>query len=108
MIPFKLIKGKRRIDKEKDEIENRLAVVREQQRLIEHKYSGSNEALSSADYRDLENLNDEERILLRRLSGIQEDETSFLQRALKVMRPFQVMLCSRMAHKTVAYHDYRY
>lgn len=90
MIPFKLIKGKRRIDAEKDEIENRLAIVREQQRLIEHKYSGSNEALSSSDYRDLENLNDEERILVRRLNGVEEDQTSLLQRTLKVLRPFRV------------------
>lgn len=90
MIPFKLIKGKRRIDAEKDEVVNRLAVVREQQRLIEHKYSGSNKALSSTDYRNLENLNDEERILVRRLNGIEEDKSSLLQRILKIFRPFQV------------------
>ncbi|KAI8987466.1 hypothetical protein BDF20DRAFT_850451 [Mycotypha africana] len=61
ILPFQLIKGKRRIDRENDEITNRLMIVREQQKRIEHKYAGSNKALSSHDYRTLENLNDEER-----------------------------------------------
>ncbi|KAL0138700.1 hypothetical protein V8B55DRAFT_1517051 [Mucor lusitanicus] len=86
LIPFNLIKGKRRIDAENDEINHRLVLVREQQRLIEHKYAGSDQALSAHDYRTLENLNDEERILVRRLGGIEEDKGSFLQ------KPFQVLI----------------
>ncbi|CEP13189.1 hypothetical protein [Parasitella parasitica] len=89
IIPFNLIKGKRRIDAENDEINHRLVLVREQQRLIEHKYAGSDQALSAHDYRTLENLNDEERILVRRLNGIQQDRAHFLQKVLKVLRPFQ-------------------
>lgn len=60
-MPFDLIKGKRKIDAENDEINCRLSLVRERQRLIEHKYADSDEALSAHDYRALENLNDEER-----------------------------------------------
>ncbi|KAL9548159.1 hypothetical protein PS6_006757 [Mucor atramentarius] len=92
IIPFNLIKGKRRIDAEHDEINHRLVLVREQQRLIEHKYAGSDQALSAHDYRTLENLNDEERILVRRLGGIEEDKGNFLQKVLKVLRPFQVLI----------------
>lgn len=39
----------------------RLIKVREQQKMIEQKYAGSNAALSTHDYTALENLNDEER-----------------------------------------------
>jgi LMBR1 domain-containing protein 1 len=92
IIPFNLIKGKRRIDAENDDINHRLVLVREQQRLIEHKYAGSDQALSAHDYRTLENLNDEERILVRRLNGIQQDKANFLQKVLKVLRPFQVLI----------------
>ncbi|KAI8078166.1 uncharacterized protein B0P05DRAFT_542805 [Gilbertella persicaria] len=92
LIPFYLIKGKRKIDAEDEDVHRRLHSIREQQRQIEHKYAGSNEALSAHDYRTLENLNDEERILMRRLNGIEEDKMDFLQRVLKCFRPFQVFI----------------
>lgn len=58
---FALIKGKSRLDVEDHDVHERLALVREGQEVIQHKYSGSDEALNAHDYRTLENLNDEER-----------------------------------------------
>jgi LMBR1 domain-containing protein 1 len=59
LVPFRLIKGKRRLDAEFVDVESRLALVREQQRLLEHKNAGCH--INSRDSRTLENLNDEER-----------------------------------------------
>ncbi|KAI8088321.1 putative lysosomal cobalamin transporter [Thamnidium elegans] len=92
ILPFNLIKGKSKIDAEYDEIHHRLALVRERQQLIENKYSGSDEALNAHDYRTLENLNDEERILVRRLNGIEQDKTNFFQRFIKLFKPFKVLI----------------
>ncbi|KAI9254738.1 hypothetical protein EDC94DRAFT_618290 [Helicostylum pulchrum] len=93
ILPFYLIKGKSKIDAEYDEIHHRLALVRERQQLIESKYSGSDELpLDAHDYRTLENLNDEERILVRRLNGIEQDKANFLQRLVKLCKPFKVLI----------------
>lgn len=92
ILPFHLIKSPTRIDAEDEEIHRKLTIVRERQRLIETKYAGSNEALEAHDYRTLENLNDEERILVRRLNGIEQDKHTFIQRAIKVLRPFKVLI----------------
>lgn len=61
MIAFHLIKGKRKIDVEDEDIHHRLMHIREQQKSIEHKYAGNNKVLSVHDDRTLKNLNDEER-----------------------------------------------
>ncbi|GAA5799333.1 hypothetical protein HPULCUR_004747 [Helicostylum pulchrum] len=85
--------SKSKIDAEYDEIHHRLALVRERQQLIESKYSGSDELpLDAHDYRTLENLNDEERILVRRLNGIEQDKANFLQRLVKLCKPFKVLI----------------
>jgi LMBR1 domain-containing protein 1 len=90
LVFFKLIKEKRRVDREHEEVNQKLIKVREQQRMIEHKYAASSAALSTHDHATLENLNDEERILLRQLSSVEEEEHHFLQRMLVVLRPFKV------------------
>ncbi|KAI8330956.1 hypothetical protein EDC96DRAFT_579812 [Choanephora cucurbitarum] len=92
LLPFYLIKHKRTIDTEDEDVHRRLEIVRRQQQEIEQKYAGSDVALSTHDYRTLENLNDEERILTRRLNGIEEDKASFFQRVLKCLRPFEVFI----------------
>ncbi|KAI8359988.1 hypothetical protein BD560DRAFT_405122 [Blakeslea trispora] len=61
LLPFYLIKHKRTIDTEDEDVHRRLEIVRRQQQEIEQKYAGSDVALSTHDYRTLENLNDEER-----------------------------------------------
>lgn len=61
LLAFTLIKGKSRLDVEDQDVHQRLALVREGQEEIQHRYSGSDEALNAHDYRTLENLNDEER-----------------------------------------------
>lgn len=61
ILPFNMIKGRRRIDAENDDVDNRLAVTRERQRAIQAKYAGNNATLSGRDQRELENLEDEER-----------------------------------------------
>ncbi|KAG0950790.1 hypothetical protein G6F57_000689 [Rhizopus arrhizus] len=90
LVFFKLIKEKRRVDREHEEVNQKLIKVREQQRMIEHKYAASSAALSTHDHATLENLNDEERILLRQLSSVEEEEHHFLQRMLVVLRPFKL------------------
>ncbi|ORY92301.1 LMBR1-like membrane protein-domain-containing protein [Syncephalastrum racemosum] len=92
ILPFNMIKGRRRIDAENDDVDNRLAVTRERQRAIQAKYAGSNATLSGRDQRELENLEDEERILTRRLRTIQEDRGSAWQRITKILRPFEVII----------------
>ncbi|KAI7891161.1 uncharacterized protein EV154DRAFT_508855 [Mucor mucedo] len=92
ILAFALIKGKSRLDVEDHDVHERLALVREGQEVIQHKYSGSDEALNAHDYRTLENLNDEERILLRRLNGIEQDRTDFVQKVIRVFKPFQVII----------------
>jgi LMBR1 domain-containing protein 1 len=92
LVFFKLIKEKRRVDREHEEVNQKLIKVREQQRMIEHKYAASSAALSTHDHATLENLNDEERILLRQLSSVEEEEHHFLQRMLVVLRPFKVLI----------------
>jgi LMBR1 domain-containing protein 1 len=56
-----LIKGRKRLDIENEDVDNQLAVVRERQRALQAKYSGNNKVMTTHDYRNLENLEDEER-----------------------------------------------
>lgn len=56
-----MIKGRRKIEAENEDVDTRLAVVRERQRAIQSKYAGSNKLLTERDQRNLENLEDEER-----------------------------------------------
>lgn len=87
-MPFDLIKGRQKVDVESDDIENRLTATRERQRLIKSKYL--NRAILPRDQRELETLEDEEMVLNRRLRDILADKSSFIQRLLLVLRPFEV------------------
>ncbi|KAL1932435.1 hypothetical protein VTP01DRAFT_8113 [Rhizomucor pusillus] len=91
ILPFNMIKGRRKIEAENEDVDTRLAVVRERQRAIQSKYAGSNKLLTERDQRNLENLEDEERILQRRLRTIQEDRASIWQRIITILRPFEVL-----------------
>ncbi|KAI9289074.1 LMBR1-like membrane protein-domain-containing protein [Umbelopsis sp. AD052] len=90
ILPFSMIKGRRRLETEEVDVDARLSECREQQRAI--KLKSSPESLSAKDLRRLENLEDEERILLRRRRGIEEEEHSIWQRVLKVARPFEFVI----------------
>lgn len=61
ILPFNMIKGRRKLEAENEDVNTRLAVVRERRRAIESKYAGSSKTLTTRDQRDLENLEDEER-----------------------------------------------
>ncbi|KAJ2958400.1 hypothetical protein NQZ79_g6002 [Umbelopsis isabellina] len=89
ILPFNLIKGRRRLETEEMDVDARLSECREQQRAI--KLKASPESMSAKDLRRLENLEDEERILLRRRRGIEEEEQSFWQKLAKIARPFEVV-----------------
>ncbi|CAO0799625.1 unnamed protein product [Mucor circinelloides] len=90
LLPISLIKGRQRIDAESEDVENRLTATRERQRVIRSKYM--NRAMPNRDQREIEELEDEERILSRRLRGIQQDKTSLVQRILSLLRPLEVSL----------------
>lgn len=59
ILPFNMIKGRRRLEIEENDVEARLSQCREQQRAI--KLKASPESLSAKDLRRLENLEDQER-----------------------------------------------
>lgn len=62
ILPFNMIKGRRRLETEEVDVEARLSECREQQRAI--KLKSSPESLSAKDLRRLENLEDEERYVV--------------------------------------------
>ncbi|KAL9541668.1 hypothetical protein PS6_010194 [Mucor atramentarius] len=90
LLPISLIKGRQRIDAESEDVENRLTATRERLRVIRSKYM--NRAMPNRDQREIEELEDEERILSRRLRGIQQDKTSLVQRILSLLRPLEFLL----------------
>ncbi|KAI7847258.1 hypothetical protein BDC45DRAFT_23226 [Circinella umbellata] len=92
LLPMNMIKGRRRIESENEDVDNRLAVNRERQREIQSRYTGTNKPISTRDQRELDNLDDEERILTRRLRTIQEDQSGLWQKIIKVIRPFEILI----------------
>lgn len=56
-----MIKGRRRLEAETEDVDNSLAVNRERQREIQAHYAGTNKPISGRDQRELDNLDDEER-----------------------------------------------
>ncbi|KAI9321721.1 hypothetical protein BX666DRAFT_1904973 [Dichotomocladium elegans] len=92
ILPFSMIKGRRRIKAESEEVNSRLTVNRERQRELQAKYTGTNKILSKRDQRALDDLSDEERILTRRRSAIEEEEKSWMQHILRLIRPFEVII----------------
>ncbi|CAO3596359.1 unnamed protein product [Absidia cylindrospora] len=92
LFPIGLIRGRKKLDLENENVENQLLIVRERQREIEAKYTGNNKVITTRDYRRMQNLEDEERILARRLRGIQEDRKNVWQKVLTFLRPFKVAI----------------
>ncbi|KAF7728493.1 hypothetical protein EC973_006046 [Apophysomyces ossiformis] len=62
ILPLNMIKGRRGLDAENEDAENRLMAVRERRRAMQAKHVGANKALSSKDQREIENLEDEESV----------------------------------------------
>ncbi|KAI8060859.1 hypothetical protein BC940DRAFT_311265 [Gongronella butleri] len=92
LLPINMIKGKRKLDEEEEDVSSQLAVVRERQHMLQAKYAGNNKVMSTRDYRAIENLEDEERILLRRQQNIQEDQHSLWKRVTRFFRPLEAIL----------------
>jgi LMBR1 domain-containing protein 1 len=58
-LPISLIKGRKRIDVEREDVENRLVASKERQRVLESSYIGR--TMPSRERRELEELQDEQR-----------------------------------------------
>ncbi|KAL0073484.1 hypothetical protein J3Q64DRAFT_1775937 [Phycomyces blakesleeanus] len=92
LLPLTLIKGRRRIETENEDVDNRLIVIRERVRALKAKYFGSTRKIPAHEQREIENLADEESILTRRLRSIQEDRDSKWHMLVKMMRPIEIMI----------------
>jgi LMBR1 domain-containing protein 1 len=66
LLPLNMIKGRRRIDAESEDVENRLTASRERQRVLRSKYM--NRSIPNREQRELEELEDEERFVLHTIS----------------------------------------
>ncbi|CAO3681861.1 unnamed protein product [Rhizopus stolonifer] len=82
LVPFELFK-KRKLITEQEDLQRKLLDVRERKRLIEQEYG-----TSSAD----DTLEDQERLILRHLSTIEQENNSLLQTVLRWLRPFKMMI----------------
>ncbi|KAI9476205.1 MAG: hypothetical protein EXX96DRAFT_576195 [Benjaminiella poitrasii] len=89
LLPIQMIKGRKGIDAENEDIENRLTATRERQRVLLAKYM--NRSIPSRDRRQLDELEDEERILTRRLRCIEEDKSNLFLKLLVALRPFEIL-----------------
>lgn len=83
-----LMKGRRRLEDESEDVENRLIAAKERQRAIKAKYA--NRSLPVKEQRELDELEDEERLLARRLRTIQQYQSSLFQKLFYIVRPFEV------------------
>ncbi|KAI9360639.1 hypothetical protein BD770DRAFT_341643 [Pilaira anomala] len=90
LLPISLIKGRKGIDAENEDVENRLAATKERLRVLRSRYIGR--TMPNKDQRALEDLEDEERILSRRLKAIQLDKSSLFSKILMFLRPFEFLL----------------
>lgn len=82
------MKGRRRLEDESEDVENRLIAAKERQRAIKAKYA--NRSLPVKEQRELDELEDEERLLARRLRTIQQYRSSLFQKLFYIVRPFEV------------------
>ncbi|KAL1918103.1 uncharacterized protein VTP21DRAFT_3369 [Calcarisporiella thermophila] len=90
VLPMTMIKdGFRNFQREDEEIAAKLAINREKQRAITVKYLGTDQPLSSRDRKQLENLEREERILIRRSRNLEESQTGILNRIFAFFRPLK-------------------
>ncbi|CAO3656079.1 unnamed protein product [Mucor hiemalis] len=90
LLPISLIKGRKHIDAENEDVENRLTATKERQRAIRSKHSGRN--IPHREQKELDDLEDLERILTRRLKAIQQDRASIITRLFLFLRPFEFIL----------------
>ncbi|KAI8997686.1 hypothetical protein BDB01DRAFT_771978 [Pilobolus umbonatus] len=86
LLPFNMIKGRKHIDVESEDVENRLVATQERQRVIKLR------GVSIRNQAELDELEDEERVLRRRLAEIQKGRQSFSQKIAGLLRPFEFLL----------------
>ncbi|ORX62224.1 hypothetical protein DM01DRAFT_345981 [Hesseltinella vesiculosa] len=92
LLPIAMIKGKRGLEEEEEDVNDQLVVIREHQRILQSKYSGTNKVMTTHDYRSMENLEDQERILLRRRQSIEEDQRGLWKRISRFFRPLEAAI----------------
>ncbi|OZJ05692.1 hypothetical protein BZG36_01412 [Bifiguratus adelaidae] len=92
LLPIGMIKGRRDIQTEDQEVSARLAINRENQRAITAKYANNNASMSTRDRKHLDALEMQESVLARRLRNIEETEHSWWSKLLKVVRPFEFLI----------------
>ncbi|KAG1147725.1 hypothetical protein G6F37_005141 [Rhizopus arrhizus] len=90
LLPIDMIKGKKGLEEEGEDVENRLIASRERQRAIKVKYG--NKSVPVKEQRELDRLEDEERILSRRLTSIQQYKSSTIYKVFYIVRPFEIIL----------------
>ncbi|CEG65235.1 hypothetical protein RMATCC62417_02058 [Rhizopus microsporus] len=90
LLPMDLMKGRRRLEDESEDVENRLIAAKERQRAIKAKYA--NRSLPVKEQRELDELEDEERLLARRLRTIQQYRSSLFQKLFYIVRPLEFTL----------------
>ncbi|RUS20558.1 hypothetical protein BC938DRAFT_475543 [Jimgerdemannia flammicorona] len=88
LLPFSLLKGRRRLDADDADLSVRIAICREKQRAITGKYAHSPTAITNMN-RELQRLEREERILTRQQQAIDEGRRSLWQKVLKFLRPLE-------------------
>ncbi|KAI9321887.1 hypothetical protein BX666DRAFT_1906684 [Dichotomocladium elegans] len=84
-----MIKGRRRLESEKNDLDNKLAVNRERQREIRARYGGVSKIMNVRDQSELDRLEDEARVVSRQLESIDECSGTRWQRISRLLRPFE-------------------
>ncbi|KAI7869394.1 hypothetical protein BDF14DRAFT_1784551 [Spinellus fusiger] len=110
ILPLNMIKGKRHLEVENIDVENRLIFVREKLRALQAKYIGGapqDEHIGSAfqaryigsarnipfqHQEDIDALEEEETVLAHRLQSLKQDRHSKWKRLVKSVRPIEVLI----------------
>ncbi|CAO3678345.1 unnamed protein product [Rhizopus stolonifer] len=90
LLPMDLIKGRKGLEEEGENVENMLIVAKERQRAIRIRYG--NKSLPTKEQNELERLVDEERVLSRRQKNIQQSKQSTFHKISSIFRPFKFIL----------------
>ncbi|KAI7887323.1 lmbr1 domain-containing protein [Lichtheimia hyalospora FSU 10163] len=91
LLPLSMIKGRRNVDAEKEDIGSRIAVNRERQREIQARYSGTAKPKNMSDRHELDRLEDERRALTRMLRTIEHDSGTTWYRVMRWLRPLELI-----------------
>jgi len=83
-----LIKGKKSIEEEQTDVDNRLVAIRQRKLVIPQRMS-SRDLMNDPEFNHLE---DEERVLSQRLKGIQEEGQRFVHKISAIIRPFEFLM----------------